>query len=130
MFASDTASEMAFIRLKSLKRLDTYLGTYAIQGYIGLVVIFLVVYVVIRLRHRYLMPVYYLILGIYYDIMINGAQAGHIHALFDEAVRPSMPLLTQMPFYLVLPFLVMLGLPLLVAYIAAKAVRTSREPGQ
>jgi len=126
MFSSDTMAEIAAIQFRSLARGDTYFGSYAAQGYVGLTIIFTVTYFVFKMHGRNLQILFFFGLGIYYNIMISGAEAGHLHAAFDEAISPSLPVLTEMPMYLVLPLLMMFGFPLIVAYAAVKAERGAR----
>jgi hypothetical protein len=124
MFLSDTWAEIASIQFRSLGRPETYVGSYAVQGYIGLAVIFSVVYFIIKWRIYWHLVIYFFFLGIYYGIMLNGAVAGHLHASFDDAMRPRLQVLTQLPLYLALPVFLILVLPLLVAYTASRIERS------
>lgn len=121
MFGSDTANEIIMMRIESLYRSDTYFGSYALQGYCGLVIIFMFVYGLFELRFRYLLIAFFFVLGVYYDLMLDGAMVGRAHAWFDDLVRSPVPSVTEMPLYLLFPLAIMLGAPLAVGYALSKA---------
>lgn len=127
MFISDTPSQIIAIQLIALRKIDTYLGWYALQGYLGWALIFAMTRYLFKAHFPGLQVLYFVGLGIYYNLMISGAMAGHLHAAFNDTIRPWLPVVTKMPLYLILPLLIMLGVPIFVAYVVSGLVNFRRK---
>ena len=126
MFSLSTRGEIAEVQLRSLGDAATYVAPNVLQAYVGLITIFVIAYGLIRLRNRYAAPLFYFALGAYYDIMLNGGEAARAHASFDRAIEPTLPTLTQMPLYVLLPLVLMLVLPLAAAFLLSIATNARR----
>lgn len=120
LFVSDSPAERLTIQLASLARRETFFGPNALAGYAGFVIIFAISLTFFRSRRPAFVLPYYLLLGGCFAVMIEGNRAGYAHASFDQSVGKTIPLLTDMPFYLLFPLIIMLGLPLLIAFAASR----------
>lgn len=122
-YSSDMWGDIAAMRLRSLGAFVTYFGPNALQGYLGLAVILAACLFLFGLSRPWIIGTYCLALGAYYDIMINGRGLGGAHDAFDRLVGPIMPAWKEMPLYAAAPLVLMLAIPLLVAYALSVAMR-------
>ncbi len=120
LYYSDTYYSLLLMRLRSLGVRYTYIGPHALEGYVGLAVILLLSVKFIKINSTAMLCVTSFVLGLYYDIMINGNVAGSLHVAFDEKFRNIVPVVIEYPLYLALPLFIMCIIPLVFVFFLSK----------